>query len=233
MLTITLNGVSSTTIQGLLIQELPPITKPKIRSMVEEIDGRDGDIITKLGYSAYDKEIKIGLTRNYDINAVIKYFDSEGTVIFSNEPDKYYNYQILDQIDFEKLLRFKEAKVKLHCQPFKYKVNEQIIDVSRTYVRTVNVTNDGNATARPILEITGNGSVTVSLNGAESFIIDMSATNNIVINTNEMNAYSGSNLANRKVQGDYSSFVLNIGQNVLTFTGNVTNVKVSNYSRWL
>ena len=125
MNTITLNGVSSSTIQGLLIQELPPISKPKIRTQTEDIDGRDGDIVTRLGYSAYDKEIKIGLTYGYDVDDVIAYFDSQGIVIFSNEPDKYYNYQINDQIDFERLIRFKQAKVKFHVQPFKYKVGEE------------------------------------------------------------------------------------------------------------
>ena len=52
---IILNGNISTNIPGLLISELPPITKPKIRTNIEEIDGRDGDIVTYLGYSAYDK----------------------------------------------------------------------------------------------------------------------------------------------------------------------------------
>ena len=46
---ISLNGYKSTLIKGLLISELPPITKPLQRNKVEEIDGRDGDIVTKLG----------------------------------------------------------------------------------------------------------------------------------------------------------------------------------------
>ena len=117
---IILNGVKSTAVRGLLIQSLPPITKPQIRTSVEEIDGRDGDIVTKLGYSAYDKELTIGLYGDYDVDDVIRYFDSEGEVVFSNEPDKYYKYQILEQIDFERLIRFKTATVKMHIQPFKY-----------------------------------------------------------------------------------------------------------------
>lgn len=79
---VILNGKKSTLIKGLLIQSLPPISKPLIRSSVEEIDGRDGDIVTTLGYSAYDKPMSIGLFGDFDINEVIQYFDSKGTVIF-------------------------------------------------------------------------------------------------------------------------------------------------------
>ena len=95
---IILNGKDSREISGLLIQSLPPISKPKIRTNTEEIDGRDGDIVTKLGYSAYDKELSIGLYGNYNVDEVIEYFNSKGTVVFSNEPDKYYNYEIIDSI---------------------------------------------------------------------------------------------------------------------------------------
>lgn len=122
--TITLNGISSETISGLIIQELPPISKPAQRTETELIDGRDGDITTPLGFAAYDKEFSIGLYGDFDINAVIAFFNSEGTVVFSNEPDKYYNYQIVAEIDFERLVRFRTAKVKMHCQPFKYSATE-------------------------------------------------------------------------------------------------------------
>lgn len=124
---IILNGTNSNTIPGLLISSLPSISKPLIRTTIEEIDGRDGDIVTKLGYAAYDKTFEIGLYGSYDINQVIAYFNSEGTVIFSNEQDKYYKYQILEQIDFERLIRYKTATVIMHAQPFKYLVGEDPI----------------------------------------------------------------------------------------------------------
>ena len=133
---IILNGNNSNEITGLLIQSLPPITKPLIRTTIEEIDGRDGDIVTNLGYSAYDKEISIGLYGDYDVDEVIKYFhdNQKGQVVFSNEDDKYYNYEIINQIDFERLIRFKTATVTLHCQPFKYDEDEEQIQVDATQV---------------------------------------------------------------------------------------------------
>lgn len=157
---IILNGVNSNTITGLLISTLPPITKPKIRTQTEEIDGRDGDIVTKLGYSAYDKEIEIGLYGNFDINEVIAYFNTEGTIVFSNEADKYYNYQILDQIDYEKLIRFKTAKVKMHVQPFKYPLEETPVEIN-----IQNVTGAGETIS---LDNTAEAPVTLALKGNTS-----------------------------------------------------------------
>lgn len=132
---VILNGVKSTLIKGLLIQSLPPITKPLMRTKTETIDGRDGDIVTKLGYSAYDKQISVGLFGDYDVDEVIRYFTSEGTVIFSNEPDKFYQYEIIAQIDFERLIKFKTATVTFHVQPFKFSAVDDAFVVAKNKFR--------------------------------------------------------------------------------------------------
>lgn len=136
MNTIFWKGVFSTTIEGLLISELPPITKPPLRVKETTIDGRDGSVIEELGYSSYDKSITIGLHGNFNINKVIKYFTGEGEIIFSNEPDKVYTAKIVDQIDYNRLLRFRTAVVKFRVQPFKHKYLE-------TYKETQTATAEG------------------------------------------------------------------------------------------
>ena len=232
---IKLNGIDSTMIQGLLVTELPPISKPLERTLVETVDGRDGDVVTKLGFSAYDKPIKIGLTHNYDIDEIIKYFTSEGVVIFSNEPDKYYRYAIYNQIDFERLLRFKTAEVVFHVQPFKYSVEATELEFTISQSPTsVVVRNAGNYYSRPILTITGLGAVTISINGVDLLDIAMGETSQTIrIDCEEMNAYYSNNtLANRIVTGNYDNIMLGLGNNTITATGAVTELKVENYSRW-
>ncbi|MBQ2454990.1 MAG: phage tail family protein [Firmicutes bacterium] len=137
---IILNGVTSLQIKGLLIQELPPITKPPIRFNAEEIDGVDGDRVERLGYGAYDKQLLIGLHGDFDVDEVIGFFDSSGEVVFSNEIDKYYRYEILQQIDFERLLRFRTATVTFHVQPFKYSsVERRVITAANQSVEIPDV----------------------------------------------------------------------------------------------
>ena len=230
---IILNGTSSLTISGLLIQNLPPISKPKQRVEVEEIDGRDGDIVTYLGYGAYDKEFKIGLYGSYDIDEIIDYFNSQGTVIFSNEEDKYYNYQIIEQIDFEKLLRYKEAVIKMHIQPFKYSAedNKKIFNVSSE--TSVDIRNVGNIYSKPVLNITGSDDIDLYLNGVQIFTISMGTYTSITIDTNNMNAYNGGVLLNRNVTGNYDNFKLNVGKNTISWSGPITQIEIDNYSRWI
>lgn len=352
---IELNGTKSTDVKGLIIQSLPPITKPKMRTSIEDIDGRDGDIVTRLGYAAYDKEVSIGLHGDFDIDDAIAFFDSEGEVVFGNERDKYYRYQILDKIDFDRLLRFRTAKVKMHVQPFKYdavdrtfEVVNQLIDVkdsttsrfgvtaissggsvrvagratntceilvpidritlSGSYTLTaatsgdsagcalklvsradpdgdsfggkyielkdddtssvtaeadaeydalwlyvqagtsvdftlsatmsnddfhsITLTNRGNVVSRPTVTVYGSGSVELAINAVTvlSFSID---DGYITIDAAEMNAYHGDTLMNRRVVGDYADLTLKVGENVVSWRGDVTGIKVEDFSRWL
>lgn len=354
---IELNGEKSTNVKGLIIQSLPPITKPKMRASIEEIDGRDGDIVTRLGYAAYDKEVSIGLHGDFDIDDAIAFFDSEGEVVFGNEPDKYYRYQILDQIDFERLVRFRTAKVKMHVQPFKYdavdrtfEVVNQLINVEdstaskfgitavssggsvrvsgkatsaveimvpvdrivlsgsytltaatsgdsagcalklvsradpdgdsfgSTYVElkdngtsrvtadaesgteydalwlyvqagtsvdftlsatmssnefdSITLANRGNVISRPTVTVYGSGNVVLAVNAITvlSFSID---DGYITIDADEMNAYHGDALMNRHITGDYSDLRLNVGENVISWNGDVTAIRVEDFSRWL
>lgn len=352
---IELNGEKSTNVKGLMIQSLPPITKPKMRTSKEEIDGRDGDIVTKLGYAAYDKEVSIGLHGDFDIDDAIAFLDSEGEVVFSNEPDKYYRYQILDGIDFKRLVRFRTAKVKMHVQPFKYDAVDRTFDIvnqflyvgdyaayrfgitvissggsirvsgnatsdvdikvpidsmslSGNYTLTASssgsaagcalrlidgspsksfggsymelksdgdstmtatadpnaeydalwlnikagtsvdftlsatmssnsfnqiaLTNRGNVVSRPTITVHGSGNVELAINSTTvlSFSID---DGYITIDAEEMNAYHGDALMNRRVTGDYADLALKVGENVISWKGDVTEIKVEDFSRWL
>ena len=128
MNTIDFKGVSSTSIDGLLICELPPISKPPMRVLETSVDGRHGTIIDELGYSAYDKTVRIGLRGTYDINKVIKYFSGEGDIVFSNEPDKVYSGRVIGQVDYTRLLRFRQANVTFRVQPFKHKNREAFVE---------------------------------------------------------------------------------------------------------
>ena len=241
---IILNGNISTNIKGLLISTLPPISKPKIRTQVEEIDGRDGDIVTTLGYSAYDKSFIIGLYDDYDINEIIEYFNSSGIVTFSNEEDKYYNYEIVEQIDFERLIRFKTATVKMHVQPFKYSVEDnsktQEFDTENKFNfmnwynnrSSLSVSSGSFEITETNLTITGSNSILMGtfsasqnptqadINTIETFGVEVAGNtqyNLSVTSNNQCDIYVMYYDENYKYFTRYTGFIKN-GNNLLTFT---------------
>ena len=221
--------IDSTSIKGLLISELPPITKPKMRVQETEIDGVDGSIIEELGYESYDKSILIGLTKDFDINEVIKYFSGEGNVVFSNESDKYYKARIIEQIDYERLLRFRTATVTFRVQPFKYKLNEETTVVDDLEI-TIN--NNGNTKSKPIIEVTGTGTIEFTLNNNKLFSYTFPDEENIVvIDSEKQDAYLGTTLRNRNMSGEFP--ILEIGENIITLNGSIESITIKSYSRWL
>jgi phage-related protein len=235
---IIINGVSSRTIHGLLIQSLPPISKPRIKTSIEEIDGRDGDIVTTLGYAAYDKPMTIGLKGDYDIDEIIKYFNSSGRINFSNEIDKYYNFAIYDAIDFNKLLRYRTANVNIHVQPFKYSMHEPHIvwnNPGSATIATIKVKNNGNVASRPLLTIQGKGTITVYINNKQILSIALSNSGEtIIVDSADMNATSPSgSYLNRKVTGDYDKLTFPVGINELRVTGIISKITLETYSRWI
>ena len=226
------NGKDSRYLNGLLIQELPPITKPLMRTSIEQIDGRDGDVITRLGYSAYDKKMKIGLFGDYDIDDIITFFNSSGTVIFSNEQEKYYVYDILDAIDYERLMRFRTAEITYHVQPFKYSTIEKLKAFSNP-TSAITVRNNGNYVSKPVIHIEGSGVINLSLNGVQLFRIDLSTSNSITIDTERLEAYNEYIWMNRYVVGNYDKFVLNVGPNSVSWDGALTYIAFEKFSRWI
>ena len=228
---IIFNNKDSREIKGLIISELPPITKPKMRVQETEIDGVDGTIIEELGYESYDKQLKIGLTRDADIDEVMEYFNGEGTVVFSNEDDKYYKVKIIEQVNYERLVRFKTAVVTFRTQPFKYLYNETYQKFTNTSVPLIAI-NQGLQNSKPLIKLVGSGTIAFKLEGNLVFSYTFpSGETEVYIDSEKEDAYLGNVLKNRNMVGDFPIFKK--GRNSITVEGTVTEVMVTANSRWL
>ena len=222
---------NSNDISGLIISELSPISKPKMRTNVTEIDGLDGDIVDYLGYKSYNKSVLIGLTKNYDIDEIIAYFNGSGKLVLSNEPDKYYNAQIVDSIDYNRLINFKKAIVKFYVQPYKFLLNESSYILEISTETSLSVLNKGLEKSKPIITLYGTGEIEILINGNSIFSVNMGTDEYITIDSEKEEAYKGAVLKNRQMLGSFPE--LNPGTNVISWVGNLTEIEVVPKSRWL
>ena len=236
---IVINGVDSRSIPGLIICSLPPITLPAKRVLAETIDGRSGDIVTELGYEAYDKVIEIGLAKEYNVDDIISFFAQEGKVVFGNEPDKYYNFANYSIINFERLIRYKTASVTLHIQPFKFSEDENIRKIVNQAISSSHlqfeVRNSGNIFSRPVLKIKASGDISLFINNVKILDIEFPLEETaITIDASEMEAtYEDGSYANRLITGNYDNIRLKPGYNIISVSGAVEEVYISKTSRWL
>lgn len=223
-------GINSNSINGLMICELPPITKPQMRYKETEVDGVDGSLVEQLGYSSYTKEIEIGLYGNYDIDEIIDYFSGSGKLIMSNEEGRYYNASILAQVDYKRLIRFRTAKVKFLVQPYKYDANETPLSVNMSGA-SATITNSGNVISKPIITLKGSGTITFKKDDITIFEYTFDDDGAVTIDSEKQDAYNGIVLKNRNMNGDFLE--LKQGENVITWAGTLTEFTISKYGRWL
>lgn len=230
---VLINEKPSYGVTGLVITSLPAITKPAMRYSSEEIDGRDGDIVTTLGYQAYDKTLSIGLHGGFDIDKVVEFFATSGTITFSSEPDKVYTFQQLDYIDFERLVRYRTADVKLHVQPYKTSRLQHPKTFTSADAQAV-VTNAGNVAAAPKLTFAASGNIGVYLDGSQILSVTNSGDYTLIVDVAKLEASTPEGLLmNRMITGDYQRLTLSPGKHSIKWSGTVRSLTIEDYSRWI
>lgn len=230
---VLINDKPSYGVTGLIVTSLPPITKPKMRYNAEEIDGRDGDIITTLGYQAYDKTLSIGLHGGFDIDKVVEFFATSGTITFGNEPDKAYRFQQLENIDFRRLVRYRTADIRLHVQPYKTGRLQRPKVFTNADAQAV-VTNAGNVTAAPKLTIKASGNIGLYLDGLQVLQVSNFGDYTLVVDVANLEAATPEGvLMNRHITGDYQRLALSPGKHLLKWSGGVKSLTVEDYARWI
>ena len=131
-------------------------------------------------------------------------------------------------MDYERLLRFRTATIKFKVQPFKYKLNEETTVLTESGI----VINSGLEESKPIIKITGTGTVEMMINDMAAFIYTFPEDETeVVIDSEKQDAYLGNVLKNRNMTGEFP--VLSVGENTISWNGEVTSITIDPKSRWL
>lgn len=222
-------NINSDDIEGLIICSEPTISSSALRIKETTIDGRDGTIVEKLGYKSYTKSVEIGLKKDADVNKIISYFSGEGDLIFNNEKDKVYKGAIYEQINLERLLKFKKGTVIFYCQPFKYRKDDTFVNVSTS------IENEGNTESKPVIRIEKGAETSIEITiGGVRFKYTFSTNDTYVeIDCEEMTVlYEGLN-RNRNLEIGFEFPKLFPGTNNITIHSGDATIKVKRKDRWL
>jgi phage-related protein len=231
----TYNGINSKAM-GVMVNNYPPIVRPKARITTVTIPGRTGDLSLHENEAVYDSYIRTcqcTALPGANISAISAWLDGSGAAVFGNEPLYAYDAQIVNQINFEKLLRNylqRTFDVPFLVQPYKSLATPGA-DIEKT-TSGQSITNPGTLASRPVLTVYGTGSVDV-LVGAYIFSLTSLDTTPLRIDCDAeivTNIAITENLTHR-MSGDFPRLVA--GSNAISWTGNVTKIVVEPRYRWL
>lgn len=212
-------GKSSDTMGVIMSKEWIP-TKPEIRYETTEIDGRDGAIIEKKGYSMVQRDIECTLMNRTKLNDVVAWLNGDGVFEFNG---RYCNAHIYSSVDYENLgINKCSFTIPFLFEPFWYRE-----DGYHLYKDGETVENKGNYDATPMIEITGSGSGAITVGDTDINIIELKESEVLLVDCLEMSE----NLPTRVGIGfEYPR--LKPGKNVLGITG-ALQVRIKRKDRWL
>ncbi|WP_196007906.1 distal tail protein Dit [Clostridium tyrobutyricum] len=235
MLSFNFAGKNSFDDFGILIAQRPNIPSPKRRVNMINIPGRNSnlrfdektydDITLTVECSVKNRE---NIADKIDDIAVWLFEAGESDLIFSFQEDKKYIAQVVNSIDFKQVYKyFSEFPIIFNCRPFKYAVENNIVNIIETGT-TIN--NPGTIESEPVISIYGSGDIVFKINGQQISLKGVSEK--IIVDSVIQDCYddAGNNL-NGNMSGEFLK--MKSSENIIEWSGNVTKVELLPNWRWL
>lgn len=225
----TFKGIDSREM-GVIVTAMPETVRAERRIESITVAGRNGSLHTDEGvYESYDRTMGCALIKRAKLDEVTAWLVGSGEMTFSTEPDKVYRVTIANKISIAQMMRvFQKFQVVLDTQPFKYSVNATGDALELTAPTTIR--NSGTVYSEPLITVYGSGDITLTINGADFPLYGVQES--ITIDSEMMEVFKEDTNQNGKYGGvDFPRF--EVGKNEISWTGNVSKIKIQPRWRWL
>jgi phage-related protein len=231
---ITFKGTTSAT-ANVTVLEYPDIAKPTLRVETIKIPGKHGEV-TLSGVPTYEARImecKCAVSGVDKISTAAAWLTGRGDLILGNDSDYAYEAQIVDEINFQKILRGHDNRrftIPFLCQPLKKKATTEA-DIEKT-VSGGTINNIGHVQSRPKIKIEGTGDITLTI-GTATITVITGLSGSIVLDSDAGIATDALNTVNMSalVSGDWPE--IPVGVVAVSWTGTVTKVTITPRWRYL
>ena len=223
------NGIDSRQM-GVRVTKMPETVRAERRVETVEVAGRNGSLHVDEGtYSSYDRTMECALINRRKLDEVAAWLVGRGKMTFSTEPDKVYDVVISNKVSIAQMMRvFQKFQITMDTQPFKYSVNSFGETLELAQPQTVR--NKGTVYAQPKITVYGSGDITLNINGAAFMLSGVDGPT--TIDSESMEVYQGAESRN----GTFSGIGfprLEVGENAVSWTGNVEKIVIEPGWRWL
>ena len=215
---------------GILISSVPERVRPERRVKEIEIPGRSGNLTQdEETYDAYVISMECSTRGSDRMDEIITWLNGAGDLTLSTEPDKVYQASIYNKISIsDQIYLYNSFLLQFKVQPFKYNINpfaDELTLTAQTIIR-----NGGTVYSEPIITVYGSGDITLSINGTDFPLYGVNES--ITIDSEMMEVFKGTANQNSKYGGEtFPRF--EVGENTISWTGNVTKIEIQPKWRWL
>ena len=225
----TFKGIDSREM-GVIVTAMPETVRAERRIESITVAGRNGSLHKDEGvYESYDRTMECALIKRARLDEITAWLVGSGEMTFSTEPDKVYRVMIANKISITQMMRvFQKFQIILDTQPFKYSVNA--LSDTLDLAAPTTIRNSGTVYSEPLITIYGSGDITLTINGADFPLYGVNES--ITIDSEMMEVFKGNTNQNSKYGGvDFPRF--EVGKNEISWTGNVSKIKIQPRWRWL
>ena len=210
--------------KGVVIENIPTITKPKKRITTYTIPGRNG--VLNVDEGTYDP---ISLTLNchfQDGNANILELNNwlDGFGKLSLDGIKYYEGIINNNIPYEQITNFKKFQINFQLNPIQKKIipTTNVIDISEA-TNTIEV--GGTTNTYPTITIEGEGQLIVRINEI-TFTLD-NADGEYILDSEAKEIIHNNQSAMSIMSGDFPYLVPGDNEIFISGTGTYTSMSIT------
>lgn len=190
-----------------------------------DVSGVNGELFEFDGYENRHIKIDFIFKDDYDIWEKIRKIERwlnniENNILsFSDNPSYFYIVKKVEYDDIERMYkRIGKFSITFITYPFvKNDSSQQPI----TLVNNAKLNNEGDHESYPIITLTGEGLINLYVNNN---LVTLNLSGTIVINSELKLCYRDGVMVNSVMKGKFP--VLNIGENIIKWEGNITNMSI-------
>lgn len=212
---------------GVMVNKLPQIIKASRNIDKIVVPGRDGFLTQDYEtFASTTKQVECTLTDIAMLDQVLAWLDGSGEVIFSNQNDRKFIASIINQIPLEKIIRkWYKFILIFDCQPFAMAIDNPVVIFTSPGI----LYGAGTYKSKPIITIYGNGIIYLTINSNTVHLTNVNEY--VTIDSELMDAYRDTVLCNNQMLGDFPELV--VGENTISWVGDVSSVQITPNWRWL
>ena len=210
--------------KGIIVENIPTITKGKKRIDTYEIEGRNGVLMVDKGtYDTFIVSLSCHFNETNSLDEIKSFLDGYGKL--SIDGVREYEAVVNNKIDFEEVATsgFRSFPLQFLCNPIAHSILSSSASISESPT-TINI--DQTFNTYPTITLKGSGNVSITFNNKTFYLTNLNSTKTYLLDCETKEFYDGSNNnCSNQMNGDFPYLVP--GNNTISYTGTITRFDIS------